>query len=282
MTRKIILSKGFLALLLTLAAGIAPAGSAPANNEAVARLIAAQRAVGTAPHVELGVHLTLAPGWKTYWRDPGEAGMPPAFDWAGSRNVAGAEIAFPAPTRFETYGAESFGYAGEVVLAVRLALAEPGKPADIRLVLDYAVCKEICLPARAELQLKLPAGAATATPQAALIERFRRRVPQTQGGAFTLGAARLSGAPGSETLVVEATALEAAFAAPDLIAEGPASVRFGRPKLTLSADRRRAQFELPVQAAVAAASAAGAELTVTLIDGGQAIERRLKLGPASD
>jgi suppressor for copper-sensitivity B len=268
---------GGLALALMLAASDAPAGA----EEAKVRLIPAWTAVGESATVELGVHIQLAPGWKTYWRDPGEAGVPPAFDWTGSRNVAGAEIAFPAPKRFESYGSESFGYAGEVVLPVSVALEAAGLAAEVRLTLDYAVCKEICLPVRAELALALPAGPAVATPEAALIERFRQRVPRPEGGAFAIETVQLAGAPGAETLRVAVRALEGRFQAPELIAEGSATIRYGRPKRSLADDGMTARFELPVEAAVSDASAAGGEVRLTLIDGERAIERRLRAVPAS-
>ncbi|MBM3492560.1 MAG: hypothetical protein FJX68_19385 [Alphaproteobacteria bacterium] len=268
-----------LALMLATAA---PAAGGPAGaDETKVRLVPTRTAVGTRATVELGVHIQLAPGWKTYWRDPGEAGVPPAFDWAGSRNVAGAEVAYPAPRRFESYGSESFGYAGEVVLPVRLTLAQPGQAAEVRLALDYAVCKEVCLPARAELALALPAGAAAPGPEAGLVERFRRLVPRPEGGAFVIETVQLAGAPGAERLRVAVRALDGGFRAPDLIAEGSVTIRYGRPRLSLAGDRRTARFELPVEAAMAGASAAGVEVTLTLIDGERAIERRVRARPAS-
>src|SRR5205823_10017796 len=74
------------------------------------RLIAAEPSVGSADTVWLGLQFELAPHWKVYWRSPGDAGYPPHLDWAGSENLAGAAVAWPAPGRFTVSGLETMGY----------------------------------------------------------------------------------------------------------------------------------------------------------------------------
>jgi suppressor for copper-sensitivity B len=74
------------------------------TDQGKVRLIAAQAAVGGAQNVELGLEFELAPHWKIYWRAPGDAGYPPHLDWAGSDNLAGATIEWPAPERFSVLG----------------------------------------------------------------------------------------------------------------------------------------------------------------------------------
>ena len=98
-----------------------------------------------------GLRLTLAPGWKTYWRVPGEGGIAPVFDWSGSDGLARAEPLWPVPERFEQAGMESFGYQGEVVLPVRVTPAAEDRPARLSLDLALGVCREICLPVRLTL-----------------------------------------------------------------------------------------------------------------------------------
>ncbi|HCX68676.1 MAG TPA: hypothetical protein DHK64_14410, partial [Rhodobiaceae bacterium] len=56
-----------------------------------------------------GLHLELSKGWKTYWRSPGEVGIPPSIDWAGSENIENVEFLWPAPERFTAFGIENFG-----------------------------------------------------------------------------------------------------------------------------------------------------------------------------
>ncbi|HWK39004.1 MAG TPA: protein-disulfide reductase DsbD domain-containing protein [Hyphomicrobium sp.] len=105
----------------------------------------------------LGVELELPQGWKTYWRYPGEAGgVAPSFDWSKSQNLESAEVLYPAPRRMSDSGGETIGYKGSITFPVRLKAKDPTKPIDVHLALDYGVCKEICIPAQAELSLAVP------------------------------------------------------------------------------------------------------------------------------
>jgi DsbC/DsbD-like thiol-disulfide interchange protein len=125
-----------------------------------------------------GVEISLDPGFKTYWRNPGEAGLPPAFDWSKSTNVGAIEVLWPAPTRSEDAGGVSYGYQGQVLFPVRIRPQDPAKLVGLALKIDYGVCKDICIPARAELSLKLPAKASASTR--APIEAALARVPTPQ------------------------------------------------------------------------------------------------------
>lgn len=123
-----------------------------------------------------GVQIELDPGFKTYWRNPGESGLPAAFDWSGSENLANAEVLWPAPTRFEDASGVSYGYVDNVTFPIRVAAREAGKPVLLALTLDYGVCKDICIPAHAELSLALPGSGETRDRM--LIEQALARVPR--------------------------------------------------------------------------------------------------------
>src|ERR1700743_246468 len=104
-----------------------------------------------------GFEIALSPGAITYWRDPGDAGLPPTLDFSGSDNVASVEPEFPAPRRIkEADGDEAFGYDGGVLLPLRVKPRDPTKPATLKLNADFAVCEKVCLPAKAHLELRLP------------------------------------------------------------------------------------------------------------------------------
>ena len=105
-----------------------------------------------------GFEIALAPGAITYWRDPGDSGLPPTLDFSGSENVAGVEALFPAPKRIkEADGGEAFGYDGAVIFPLRVKPRDPAKPVRLALNADFAVCEKVCLPAKARLSLTLPA-----------------------------------------------------------------------------------------------------------------------------
>ena len=124
-----------------------------------------------------GFEIALAPGAITYWRDPGDAGLPPTLDFSASDNVASVEPFFPAPRRIkEADGGEAFGYEGGVVLPLRIKPRDAAKPVTLKLNADFAVCEKVCLPAKAHLELTLPSAAAS--PYAGAIDDALAAVPR--------------------------------------------------------------------------------------------------------
>ncbi|WGW04818.1 protein-disulfide reductase DsbD domain-containing protein [Tropicibacter oceani] len=109
------------------------------------------------------LHLTLAPGWKTYWRAPGDAGIPPLFDWRGNQ-TSKVEVSWPAPHVFHQSGMRSVGYKGEVVLPLRVSLRHTGKDSRLRGIIDIGICKDVCLPHRVRVEAILPATGGTPDP----------------------------------------------------------------------------------------------------------------------
>jgi len=104
-----------------------------------------------------GLHIKLAPGWKTYWRAPGEAGIPPRFDWAGSENTATVRVHWPTPKVFSSNGMRTIGYVDDVVLPIELTPTDPGQPMELRGHVELGVCHDICMPADLRLSERLPA-----------------------------------------------------------------------------------------------------------------------------
>jgi DsbC/DsbD-like thiol-disulfide interchange protein len=141
-----------------------------AGAKSQARLIAAGADLA-------GFELALAPGAITYWRDPGDSGLPPMLDFSASENVASVEPKFPAPKRIkESDGGEAFGYEGGVVFPLLVKPRDPAKPVTLKLDADFAVCEKVCLPAKARLSLTLPA--AGESPDAAAIDAALATVPR--------------------------------------------------------------------------------------------------------
>ncbi len=119
------------------------------------------------------IRITLAPGWKTYWRSPGDAGIPPQFDWSGSANLRGVGITWPAPGVYPQNGMQTIGYKDELVLPLTIAPRRAGKPVKLRATLDIGVCKDICVPFQMSLSETLNTDTTKPTPAiaAALAER---------------------------------------------------------------------------------------------------------------
>lgn len=120
--------------------------------------------------------IRLAPGWHTYWRAPGSAGIAPSFDWEDSRNLDTVRYDWPNPKIFDTYGVQVIGYADRLILPLRLTPHDPARPLDLKLDLDFGVCSDICVPADARLEDTIRPGApdeGRAAIEAALAARAR-------------------------------------------------------------------------------------------------------------
>lgn len=147
------------------------------------------------------IRLTLEDGWKTYWRVPGDAGIPPQFNWKGSRNMAGVEVQWPTPKVFDQNGFRSVGYSHQVILPLVISAKNAGKPVDLKLSMDIGVCADICVPENLTLSGTLEAQSATPVPAiaAALAER-----PYTASEAGA-GNVTCSMAPSADGLNITAT-----------------------------------------------------------------------------
>jgi DsbC/DsbD-like thiol-disulfide interchange protein len=168
-----------------------------------------------------GVEIVLDQGFKTYWRNPGESGLPPAFDWSESTNLGAAEVLWPAPKRSEDVGGVSFGYHGRVLFPVRVRPQDPTKAVVLALKIDYGVCKDICIPAKAELSLKLPATAPLAmrAPMKAALARVPKPQPLKAEGELAVLDAEPTTTDGNPRLAVRVRAPSGTNS--DLFVEGP-------------------------------------------------------------
>lgn len=108
----------------------------------------------------LGVELEMAPGWKTYWRMPGDAGVPPSFDWTGSQNIRDMDVLYPAPIAMTDQGGVAVGYKGRVVFPIRFKRTDAAAAGKVAVEFSYGVCKDVCIPVESKLVLDLPQGSA--------------------------------------------------------------------------------------------------------------------------
>jgi DsbC/DsbD-like thiol-disulfide interchange protein len=174
-----------------------------------------------------GIDIGLAEGWKTYWRMPGDAGVPPQFEWAGSENIDSIDVLWPAPHRFTEQDGDTVGYKERVIFPVHALPKKADGPVHLRLQAFFGVCSEVCIPVTEHADLASWREDAIAD---ALISSFERRVPSP---------AR----PSSELFVIsakwdaEAAALALTFGPPvpaglDIFVEAPGSAYFKAPRIT--------------------------------------------------
>lgn len=152
-----------LTLMTALLAPFAATAKDPLDGVVSHRVLPGwQQADGT---YMAGLEIALAPGWKTYWRSPGDAGIPPLFDWRRARNVSGVHVHWPSPGIFHEAGMRSIGYTQTVILPLTIAPGHTDQEMRLRGTMELGICSDICIPASLEIDTILPAGPGTRSPQ---------------------------------------------------------------------------------------------------------------------
>lgn len=233
---------------------------------------------GARGEVNGGIEIELAEGWKTYWRMPGEAGVPPQFEWTNSTNLGEARVLYPAPSRLAEPGAESIGYKKHVLFPVAAKAAQAGKPVTLKLEVELGVCKDICVPAQAALTLELPT-AARSTALPGLLAEAVQQVPVTSTPdvrnrpQLVASTARLEGP--DPQLVVTAR-FPGGVDAADIFIEAPESIFVPMTKRTASKPDGTLTFTSRLSAATAR-DLKGKALTLTLTGAQGSTETRWQL-----
>jgi suppressor for copper-sensitivity B len=251
---------------LVAATSVVAAGSESFRNPAVdARLITAENGINPdATSISAGLHLQLGEGWKTYWRSPGEVGLPPSIVWAGSKNIEEAEFLWPAPERFTAFGIENFGYHDEVVFPIRIVLSDPGMPVALRARVSLLTCSTVCVPQEFNLSLDLPRASGIDNEAAGLISAYSARVPDdgTESG-IRITSAHLDD---EETVLTLTARSDEPFEAPDVFPELGEGTAFGKPDIRLGKGGQLLWARLPILTAASDPP----ELQVTVTDGTRA------------
>ncbi len=192
-----------------------------------------------------GLKLRIEDGWKTYWRAPGDAGVPPRFDWSRSENLAAVEVLWPAPEMFESFGMRMLGYSGEVVLPLQVVPTDPAAPMRLALDLAAGVCREICLIEELTVEATMlpdTTGGLAAVSEA--LARLPARAPGPETGLIAAGC-RLEGR-GAARLVQAELTLEGPVTEPIVVIEGPPGIWIGHAVLSKEAGGLRLHAEAPV------------------------------------
>ncbi len=257
-----------MAVATTTAATAAPAESAWADAlEGRMRLVG-----GGGDGRWLGLTFDLKPGWKIFWRAPGAPGLPPVLDWQGSRNLKSAQIVWPAPEIFTSFGFKARGFGGRFTLPIRAAVRNADAALEARVLVLFQLCKDVCIPVETRLALRIPASAA-AHPD---IVAARARTPKPAGGGFAVWRAELSG----RRLTVRIRHRDRVFASPVILVEAPKKVRLGR-SAPLPPDSA-GQFGIALPILGKRPVPKGFTVRVTLIDGPEAWEKTVPVSTAVD
>jgi DsbC/DsbD-like thiol-disulfide interchange protein len=205
-----------IVLLLATSARADSASPWTDDTRSSLRLIAGNEKPG-AENLRAGIEIKLQPGWHTYWRYPGDSGVPPRFSFAGSDNVASVKVLYPAPQAITDEAGVTIGYKRNVIFPLRVVPRQKDKPVTLHLQADYAVCEKLCVPVEAQAQLTLsgPAGASEA-----LLAAAEARVPKDVSKATAgLSARRVTGDKDRPLVMVDLAA--PAGEKVEIFAEGP-------------------------------------------------------------
>lgn len=267
MKRRLVpLAAAFLLVHGPVYAGPAGFGGWAEGAASKVRLISA--GIGEDGKLHGGIEIMLEPGWWTYWRTPGAAGLPPVIDFSGSGNLGAVTVSYPLPERHDDgYGATNI-YPDGVLLPFTAEVPDAGAPVDLRLSLDIGVCQEVCIPEHVDATLDVPAGLASPVAGATLAGA-RARVPgEALPGLLSVESARRTGGDDRHPV------FEITVTAPDdaeLFVEGPPDWFAGVPERV--EDGAPAVYRVTVDRIGATTPIAGESLRVTLAAGGKAAEQ---------
>jgi DsbC/DsbD-like thiol-disulfide interchange protein len=232
---------------------------------------AAGSAAANAP-LRAGVEVRLKSGWHTYWRYPGDAGVPPRFDFTGSQNVKSVDVFYPAPQPIREQGLIAIGYAGDVVWPLAVVPLDRAKPVTLRLKLEYAICEKLCVPAQGKAELALTGAPSSRAPALAEAEaRVPRKLTLGEGAPLAVKSIRKEAGTARPRIVVDVAA--PAGSAVALFAEGPTSDwSLPVPTPVDGAPTGLQRFAFDLDGVPPGAKVQGVPITLTAVAGNSAIE----------
>jgi thiol:disulfide interchange protein len=228
-----------LLLAAPVAAGAAESGPVSSERATVSLVSDTDRVAPGAPF-RIGLRFRLAPGWHTYWKNPGDAGVAAELDLTLPQGTTAGPIVWPTPERVNEEPVATYAYNGNLLLPVTVTPARDGGPVAIEAEARWLVCKEICVPEQGKFRLNLPAGANAPSAEAALFAEADRRTPRPSPWHASIapdGTLRVEGAELSRDSVADAWFMPAEAGVIDHGAPQALTVRAGQFTLALKPDR---------------------------------------------
>ena len=222
-----------------------------------------------------GVAFQLQPGWKTYWRTPGDSGVPPRFDFSKSENIEAVTVLWPAPTKFDDgAGGYSLGYHDQVVLPLRIVAKNADKPVTLRADINYAVCEKLCIPVEASAELAIASVASTEDSALfAALDTVPKPANVGDPNPLTIRDVKREG---KSTVLVDVAVPDTR--AVDLFVEGPTSDwALPVPKLLERSPPGVKRFAFELEGLPPGTNPEGAALKLTLVGGDRAYEFNINL-----
>ena len=225
-----------LLALTPLAPAIAKESAPVSSRHTVATLVTDTDGWQPGHVFHAALRLRLAPGWHTYWLNPGAAGAPPELKLALPAGASAGRIAWPAPERLPEGPLMAYAYTGDVLLPVPITPPPGGGDLPIRASASWLVCAQICVPEQGDFTLDLPAGQATSSAEAPLFAAAEARLPRASDLAASIapdGTLAVDGPAISAATIAGASFFPLAPGALDDAAAQPLTVRRGSLSLGL-------------------------------------------------
>jgi DsbC/DsbD-like thiol-disulfide interchange protein len=242
------------------------------DTHSAVRLLAGSRSGGV---LLGGIAFQMQPGWKTYWRTPGDSGVPPRFDFSKSDNVEAVTVLWPAPMKFDDgAGGFSLGYKQQVVLPLRIVAKSADKPVTLRAAINYAVCDKLCVPVEASSELTFASVASTEDGNlSAALDTVPKPANVGDPNPVTIRDVKRDG---KANVLVDVTAPEAKEV--NLFVEGPTpDWALPIPKLLERSPPGVKRFVFELDGLPPGAKPDGAALKFTLVGGDRAYEFNVNL-----
>lgn len=268
---RLLVPLGLSAILLAAVPANAAMGDWVSGQAIVARLVATPDGNGA---VVGAIELRLEPGWKTYWRTPGEGGLAPIFDFANSWNVADVEVGFPPPRRYDDSFAVANVYEGTVLFPLTMTVPVATAPGTLHVTMDLGVCDVVCIPIRLVATVIVPPGQVDEAALA-VVNEARSLLPQPARAGFGVTEVVIEGVDGRLVDLAARAELPQAFGA-ELFVEAPGSwIPFVPHDVEATGTEAVFQFRLEKPADDTATT--GVRLRLTTVSGGGAVEQWITL-----
>ena len=265
-----------IATLVSVGAGATAACAQDASawvkdDHSALRLLAGSR---TGSVLMGGIEIQLQPGWKTYWRTPGDSGVPPRFDFSKSVNVESVTPLYPAPKKFDDgSGGMSYGYHKQVIFPLRIVPKNPNEPVQLRAAVSYAVCEKLCLPVEAEADLAFTSSASALD---SVVASALNKVPKPVGTAEATPIALKAFKRVGDRVIVDVAAQNTNGL--ELYAEGPTPEwALPVPKRIATDTKDIARFEFQLDGLPSNTKPEGALLKLTVVGAEGAFEYNVRL-----
>lgn len=235
------------------------------------RLVAGGRFVDG---LKAGLEIEMEPGWKTYWKVPGDAGIPPTLDFSASTNVKNVEILWPAPTRYGDNVSQLLGYKDWVTFPIRVIPQKADQAVNLVLDANVGLCSDLCVPVQANLSLFVPAGGDDDGASEFVIDRDLALVPgKSEEGFRITNVIRKKGLNAPDQLIIT-TDIPKGMGKTDLFVEGPTDWYLPLPQ---PMKNQAGQFRLGLEGLPKEVSTKNVELIFTLTNGEKAVEQTILL-----